>query len=105
MSNVEYNKLVRDKIPDIIKANDKTAMTHIADDKEYWQKLKEKLLEEAREFGESEDPEEIADLLEIILALAEVKGLSREELEKERQEKASQRGAFKKRIILEEVED
>lgn len=99
---MKYNKLVRDKIPEIIIEKGGTPITHIADDKEYWEKLKEKLTEEVDEFLESETLEELADIQEVIGAIMDYKNFSNKELQKAKEEKAEERGAFKERIILEE---
>ena len=99
---MKYNKLVGDKIPDIIKQKGGAAMTHAADGKEYWEKLKEKLLEEVGEFMKEPNEEELADILEVIYAVCDFKGFDRDSLEKLRMEKAERRGGFKKRIVLEE---
>ncbi|MDD2913513.1 MAG: nucleoside triphosphate pyrophosphohydrolase [Candidatus Paceibacterota bacterium] len=98
---MEYNKLVRDKIPKHIKEKGGLPETHIASNKEYWEKLKEKLQEETREFFESEIIEEIADIQEVINAICDYKGFSKESVELVRKKKEEERGAFKKRIILE----
>ena len=97
----EYNKLVRDKIPEIITAKGGESVTHIASNEEYRQKVAEKLQEELAEFLDSKDPEELADLLEITYAVGESLGVSKEELEAMRVKKAKERGGFSKRIILE----
>ena len=97
----EYNKLVRDRVIEIIESKGGSAKWHIATDKEYRQKATEKLQEELAEFLETKDPEELADLLEIIYAVAESLGFGKEELETIRAKKATDRGEFSKRIILE----
>lgn len=99
---MKYNKLVRDKIPEIIKNKGEVAVTHIADDEEYWQKLKEKLQEESDEFKQNESMEEIADMLEIIDAICDFKKFDKAELQEVKDKKAEQRGKFKDKIILEE---
>lgn len=97
----EYNKLIRDKIPDIITAKGEKVETHIADDGEFLEKAKEKISEEVTEFLESEQVEELADLLEITYAVAYALGTTEDELNKIRKVKLDKKGGFKKRIILE----
>ena len=99
---MKYNKLIRDKIPEIIKENGNMPIIHIADDKEYWEKLKEKLKEEVEEFIEDSSKEELADILEVIYAINEFKRFDINEIEKIREKKAEKRGKFKKKIILDE---
>lgn len=99
---MKYNKLVRDKMPEIIKQKGGTPITHVADDSEYWQKLKEKLQEEVAEFVESESLEEMADIWEVIEAVIEYKKFSQSEVASIKNKKAEERGKFRDRIILEE---
>lgn len=98
-----YDKLVRDRIPDIIAEKGERSTVHVASDEEYRSKLREKLTEEVAEFMESGEREELADVLEVVYALAAERGLSQEELERIRREKAEKRGGFAGRIILEET--
>lgn len=100
---MKYNKLVRDKIPEIIKADGQNPITHVANKKEYKQKLLEKLQEEVEEFLKDQNPEELADILEVIDAICEFENISFGELQKIKQQKVVDRGGFKKRIILEEI--
>lgn len=100
---MRYNKLVRDKIPEYIRKKGGTPVSHVAEEGEYWEKLKEKLLEEAREFLEDESLDEFGDLQEVIDAVAEYKKFPPEEIKAIRDKKAEERGRFKDRIILDEA--
>lgn len=99
---MKYNKLVRDKIPEYIKSKGEKVVFHIAEETEYWQKLKEKLSEEFVEFSKSESMEEFADILEVIDAIAEYKKFNKSEVEEIKVKKVLKRGKFKDRIILDE---
>lgn len=103
-SNImKYNKLVRDDIPAIIMKGGNTPVYHRADEKEYWEKLKEKFCEEVKEFCESESVEEMADVFEVITAILETKGWILEDVIGLQQKKRERCGAFKERIILDEA--
>ena len=100
---MKYNKLVRDRIPEIIRQRGDVPVTHIADDAEYWKKLKEKLREEVEEFSKDGSEEELADILEVIYAICDFRKIDREKLELARKRKAKERGGFKSKIILDET--
>jgi predicted house-cleaning noncanonical NTP pyrophosphatase (MazG superfamily) len=104
-----YNKLVRDRIPEIIEAAGKKLSTSILDEEQYIKELKKKSLEELEEYHEAETNEdaleELADVLEIMHALASVHGSSMEEVERIRKGKAENRGGFQEKTFLIEVED
>lgn len=105
MKTIRYNKLVRDRIPDIIEAAGKTCTVEVLSEEEYLRFLDEKLNEELAEYQESKSLEELADLLEVVRAVVTARGWSWEELEQVRREKAEKRGAFEKRLLLREVID
>ena len=100
-----YNKLVRDKIPEIIKADGKTAKTRVLDDKDYFQELVKKLKEEITEFEEKPSTEELADLKELMIAIRDAMGINAGQLEDIRRQKAATNGRFNNKIFLESVED
>lgn len=99
-----YNKLVRDKIPEIIEADGKTCKTEILSDEEYLKMLDAKLDEELAEYHKDQNIEELADLMEVIYAAAFARGYSVDELEKVREKKAEERGGFGEKVLLREVE-
>ena len=100
-----YNKLVRDRIPEIIESSDKTPHTRILDSDEYLTELDRKLDEECAEFHKDMNVEELADIMEVVYALASAVGSSPDELEQVRREKAEKRGGFEQKIFLERVDD
>jgi len=98
------NKLVRDNIPEIIKKTGKIPITHIANDEEYWNKLKEKLQEEVNEFCDDSSKDEIADILEVISAICDFKKFDKNELELLRAERAKEKGGYKNKVILDRID-
>lgn len=100
-----YNKLVRDRIPEIIEASGAKCNTKILSHEEYIQMIDAKLDEELSEYHADQNIEELADLLELIRAAAIARGYTLEELESVRAEKVKKRGAFNEKIFLIEVEE
>lgn len=98
-----YNKLVRDKIPDIIKESKQIPEYVILSDEEYVTELDKKLKEETAEYQESKDIEDLADILEVLFAICKARGISEEKLLEVRREKARERGAFQDKILLKTV--
>lgn len=102
-----FNKLVRDRIPEIIRANGETPVVRVLDDREYLIELIKKLAEEQQELLTAQTAEqqlqELADMYEIVLALAR-KLHSVEQLEIVRAQKAAERGAFDQKIFLESTQ-
>ena len=99
-----HNKLVRDRIPEIIEKSGKTACCRILNNEEYIEELDRKLNEECAEYQADKSIEELADMLEVMYAIAQARGYSIEELEQIRAEKAEKRGGFIDKIYLEKVE-
>ncbi|MBQ2952008.1 MAG: nucleoside triphosphate pyrophosphohydrolase [Clostridia bacterium] len=103
MPTIRHDKLVRDLIPDIIAADGKTCVTRTLTDAEYIAALDSKLGEELAEYLADGSMEELADLLEVMMAAAAARGHDFAEVEAIRQHKAAQRGGFVQRIWLESV--
>lgn len=99
-----YNKLVRDKIPEIIENEGKKVTTKILNDEEYRTELNRKLKEEVNEYLEENCVEELADIVEVIYGILNSMEVSKEEFESVRKSKAEKRGGFEKRIYLIESE-
>ncbi len=102
---MKYHKLVRDNIPALIESKGEKVVTHSAEDKEYEEKLSEKLNEEVMEFNSDRTVEELADILEVVYAIGDYRGISKDTLEEIRLKKREARGGFEKRIILDETLD
>lgn len=98
-----YNKLVRDNIPEIINKQGETPYTSILDDERYNAELRKKLKEEVREYLLSEEIEELADIIEVIEALAKHKGSCLEKVLEIKDNKAKKNGKFEKKIFLQKV--
>ena len=98
-----HNKLVRDRIPEIIEASGKTCVTEVLPQDAYIQALDAKLNEELAEYQQSKSLEELADLLEVMGAVVKARGYTWDDLTHVRKEKRTQRGAFDQRIFLKEV--
>ena len=96
-----FNKLVRDRIPEIIRANGEVPMVRILGDEEYERELNKKLQEEVNEYLADRNIEELADIEEVLRALVALKGVAYGDFDKMREEKCKKRGAFKERVFLE----
>lgn len=97
---MKYKKLVRDKIPDMIIKEGYVPKTKILSDKEYLYALDKKLSEEVREYRQSKEIEELADILEVIYAISQARGYTVDDLMKVKAEKQATRGGFSKKIFL-----
>ena len=98
-----YNKLVRDRIPEIIESSGRTCVTEILSDEDYLKMLDAKLDEELAEYHADQNIEELADIMEVIRACAVARGYTLEQLEQVRAEKVAERGGFTKKILLKKV--
>jgi predicted house-cleaning noncanonical NTP pyrophosphatase (MazG superfamily) len=99
-----FNKLVRDKIPGIIEKSGRRAITRTLSDDEYVVELKRKLIEETHEFAESGTIEELADILEVVHALASCVSGDPQALEEARTTKCRERGGFERKVFLIEAQ-
>jgi predicted house-cleaning noncanonical NTP pyrophosphatase (MazG superfamily) len=98
-----YDKAIRDRIPEIITESGVECEIKILSDSEFLIKLENKLIEEINEYMETKSIEELADLLEVIYRISELKDVSREELEKRRKEKRTKNGGFEKNLLLKQT--
>ena len=96
----EYHKLVRDRIPEMIQKQGETPVLRILEEEEYLEALDRKLEEEIREYQEDKSLEELADVLEVILAIYRARGYSEQELREKYLKKHAERGGFENRIYL-----
>ena len=104
---VAYNKLVRDQIPNIIAADGGQPSTRVLDHASYKRALRSKLLEEAKEAESASDEQlasELADVLEVLRALAKAHDMKWEDIEFQATRKRAERGGFDRRIFLEHVD-
>lgn len=101
MTKKIFNKLVRDKIPQIIESNGDKPFTKILSDEENLKQLNIKLTEEVNEYLNDNSVEELADIVEVIYGLLNVKNISIEEFEKIRLNKKNNRGGFENKVFLE----
>jgi predicted house-cleaning noncanonical NTP pyrophosphatase (MazG superfamily) len=100
-----YHKLIRDKIPQIIKSQGQCCIVRKLSDEEYLEMVDAKLDEELAEYHKDQNLEELADLVEVIYAAAEARGFTVEQLEQTRLQKKARRGAFRKKLLLMEIRD
>ena len=98
-----YNKLVRDKIPEIISSDNRVPIIRTLDDTEYLNELNKKLQEEVQEYLEDNNVEELTDIVEVVYGILNYNNISIEEFEAMRKSKVDKRGAFNKKIFLEKV--
>ncbi len=98
-----YNRLVRDNIPNLILKDHALPTTRTLNDEEYIDELNKKLLNEVNKYLETNNDEEMVDIIEVIRAILEFNNSSFEELEEKRKKKAEKRGTFKERVYLEKV--
>ena len=99
-----YNKLIRDKITEIIEQNGGKAVIRQLSHEEFVRFLEMKLDEEVGEYHRDKTMEELADILEVVYALASLHGCSKEELLAVYDEKHEKRGGFERRLLLIESE-
>ena len=101
---IKYNKAIRDKIPEIIAESGKKCNLKQLDDESFLAELEKKLTEEVNEYSERKDVQELADLLEVIYRISELRGVNSDELDEIRKNKAEKRGKFDSNLFLIDAE-
>jgi len=104
MDTKKYNKVIRDKIPEIIADSGKKCNIKQLDDVSFLAEIEKKLIEEVNEYSESKDVEELADLLEVIYRISELRGVNSDELDEIRRDKGQKRGKFDSNLFLIDTE-
>jgi predicted house-cleaning noncanonical NTP pyrophosphatase (MazG superfamily) len=99
------NKAIRDKIPEIIKESGSKCNVKTLSDKEFLEKMEKKLDEEVAEYHQSKSVEEIADIMEVLERIAELRGASVKELIRIKNEKSQKRGKFEKNLFLVDTDE
>ena len=97
---IYYDKAVRDKIPEIIQKDGHTCSVKTLSDEQFLVEIEKKLSEEVTEYQNNKNPEELADILEVIYRIAKLRGISKEELENIRVKKLEERGGFEENLFL-----
>ena len=105
MPKTYYNKLVRDRIPEIIKSEGKTCEIEILDDEAYLKALEAKLDEEVAEYHENPSVEELVDIWTVLLSICHARGYDVAEASRRLINKTCDRGSFSKQILLKWVDD
>jgi predicted house-cleaning noncanonical NTP pyrophosphatase (MazG superfamily) len=96
----KFDKAIRDKVPEIICAKGQNCKVVTLSEADFLVEIEKKLQEEVEEYKQSKSPEELADIIEVIYRIAELRGIKKEELERLRKEKEVNRGAFSKNLFL-----
>ena len=104
MDTKKYNKVIRDKMPEIIADSGKKYTLKQLDDASFLAEIEKKLIEEVNEYAESKDVEELADMLEVIYRISELRGVNSDELDEIRKDKAEKRGIFANNLFLIDAE-
>jgi len=100
MAKINYNKAVRDKIPEIIKQSGHECEIKKLTDDDFLIEIEKKLNEEVNEYQKDKNFSELADIIEVIYRIAELRGISKEKLEEIRYKKAQERGSFDENLFL-----
>lgn len=109
MKVIKYNKLIRDKIPEIIKKDRAIPKVIHLNSKRFEKELKKKLIEESIELqvaqGKKDILKELSDVLEVLQTIARTENISWKKIEEQRRKRAKERGGFKKKLFLKEVQE
>ena len=97
---MNHNKAIRDKIPEIIEKSGHSCNIRTLNDEEFLLEIRKKLSEEVTEYNGSYEITELADILEVVYRIAQLQGISKEELENIRINKVNERGSFEKNLFL-----